>query len=102
VKVNTALGGGAGYHGAAGETMQKLKINRLAGGDVFGFLASELGADVDLSRLTDVDRLKLSGHWRMMADGYETRQFHVNNGGLALLVAYLLHMIACMDYVPPR
>ena len=74
----------------------------IAGGDIFGFLARELGSEVDLSRLTDVDRLALSRQWRGLSKAYETQQFHVNRSGLALLVAYLLHDIYCLDYVPPR
>jgi hypothetical protein len=64
-------------------------------GDVFEFLRNELGNDVEygLSKLTDVHRHKLLHHWRMMAAGYETSQFHVRRSGLALLVAYLLHLI---------
>ena len=64
-------------------------------GDVFEFLGTELGQDVEygLAKLTDVDRHKLLNHWRTMAEGYETYQFHVRRNGLALLVAYLLHLI---------
>lgn len=64
-------------------------------GDVFEFLRSELGSDVDyaLNKLTDVDRHMLRQHWRLMATGFETYQFHVRQSGLALLVAYLLHLI---------
>jgi len=64
-------------------------------GDVFEFLARELGNDLDLRKLTDVHRHALLQHWRIFARGYETRQFHVAKGGLSLLVAYLLHLIQC-------
>ena len=64
-------------------------------GDVFEFLARELGNDLDLRKLTDVHRHALLQHWRIFARGYETRQFHVARGGLSLLVAYLLHLIQC-------
>ena len=76
----------------------------IANGDVFGFLARELGTEVEYAfgELTDVDRLVLSREWRTSAEAYETRQFHVNRSGLALLVAYLLHGIYIRDYVPPR
>jgi len=74
----------------------------LAGGDIFAFLERELGADVDVRRLTDVERHKLANWWRMWADAYETWQFHVDRSGLALLVAYLLHGILRLDSVPPR
>ncbi|MDO8678839.1 MAG: hypothetical protein Q7R30_09785 [Acidobacteriota bacterium] len=65
-------------------------------GDVFEFLATELGKDVEyaLAKLTDVHRHKLLHHWRTMAEAYETYQFHVRRSGLALLVAYLLGQIA--------
>ena len=64
-------------------------------GDVFEFLRSELGTDVDyaLNKLTDVHRHMLLQHWRLMAAAYETYQLHVRRSGLALLVAYLLHLI---------
>jgi len=65
-------------------------------GDVFAFLGSELGEDVEyaLSKLTDVDRHRLLHHWRTLAEAYDPAQFHVRRSGLALLVAYLLHLIA--------
>jgi hypothetical protein len=64
-------------------------------GDVFEFLQEQLGADVDyaLRKLTDVNRHALLKAWRMMAAGFEPSQFHVRRSGLALLVAYLLHLI---------
>jgi hypothetical protein len=71
-------------------------------GDVFEFLARELQTDVDLSKLTDVDRHKLLEHWRIFAKAYDTQQFHVNRSGLALLVAYLLHLILIRHVTPPK
>jgi hypothetical protein len=68
-------------------------LRRVADGDVFEFLAHELRTDVDLSKLTDVHRHTLLQHWRTFATSYETQQFHVKHSGLALLVAYLLHLI---------
>lgn len=64
-------------------------------GDVFAFLATELGKDVEyaLAKLTDVHRHRLLRHWREFAKAYDTSQFHVRRSGLALLVAYLLHLI---------
>ena len=64
-------------------------------GDVFEFLRQELVADVEYAfgKLTDVHRHMLLNHWRTMATGFETDQFHVRRSGLALLVAYLLHLI---------
>jgi hypothetical protein len=61
---------------------------------LFERLARELPAEVwEISKLTDVDRHKLSYHWSMMAQAYEPKQFHVTRSGLALLAAYLLHLI---------
>ena len=68
-------------------------MEQLRDGDVFAYLARELGSDVDFTRLTDVDRHDLLRHWRTFAAGYEPYQFHVRRNGLALLVAYLLHLI---------
>jgi hypothetical protein len=69
-------------------------LTELRTGNVFEFLMRELPRTVwDISKLTDVDRHKLAQHWRQFADAYEPRQFHVNRNGLALLVAYVLHLI---------
>jgi hypothetical protein len=68
-------------------------LRELQGGDIFAFLGRELGTDVDLSELTDVDRHELLTHWRIFATGYEPYQFHVRHNGLALLIGYLLHLI---------
>ena len=64
-------------------------------GDIFEFLRNELGTDIEpaLRKLTDVHRHVLLQHWRMMATSFEAYQFHVRQSGLALLVAYLLHLI---------
>ena len=57
--------------------------------------ASAIGVDVEyaLGKLTDVDRHTLLQQWRLLARVYETQQFHVRRSGLALLVAYVLHLI---------
>ena len=70
-------------------------VEHIQSGDVFEFLSGQLGADIApaLQRLTDVQRHTLLQQWRLMATGYETYQFHVRRSGLALLVAYLLHLI---------
>ena len=70
-------------------------LRHVQAGDVFEFLREELGADVEyaLSKLTDVHRQHLLQQWHAMATAYETYQFHVRRSGLALLVAYLLHLI---------
>ena len=72
-----------------------LMLKHVNDGDVFDFLRAELGADVDgaLARLTDVHQHMLIRHWRWLATGFETYQFHVRQSGLALLVAYLLHLV---------
>jgi len=71
-------------------------LKHVQDGDVFEFLGTELGKDVEypLSKLTDVHRHRLLKYWRESAGAYETYQFHVRRSGLALLVAYLLGMIA--------
>jgi hypothetical protein len=68
-------------------------VRELRDGDIFAFLARELGAEIDLSKLTDVDRHGLRNHWLLFANAYEPHQFHVRRNGLALLVGYLLHLI---------
>ena len=61
---------------------------------VFEFLARELPVSVwEISKLSDVDRHQLMREWRMLAKAYDSEQFHVSRSGLALLVAYVLHMI---------
>ena len=69
-------------------------VRELEQGKVFEFLTRELpDAMWDICRLTDVDRHKLSNHWRMFTAAYEPSQFHVSRNGLALLVAYILHVL---------
>jgi hypothetical protein len=71
-------------------------------GSVFDLLHSELPEEVwRICKLTDVDRHKLSGHWKLMADGYDPSQFHVRRSGLALLVAYVLHLIDILHATLP-
>jgi hypothetical protein len=71
-------------------------------GAVFDLLYRELPAEVwRISKLTDVDRHKLSEHWKRMADGYDPSQFHVRHNGLALLVAYVLHLIDVLHATIP-
>jgi hypothetical protein len=77
-------------------------LRELGGGDILGLLEREMGDEVDLGRLSQDDRGRLVEHWRRMAAGFEPRQFHVDRSGLSLLVAYILHLIYCMDYVPPK
>ena len=70
-------------------------MQHVADGDVFEFLREQLGDDVEyaLRKLTDVHRHVLVSSWRLMANSYEPSQFRVRHSGLALLVAYLLHLI---------
>jgi hypothetical protein len=79
-------------------------LEHVNSGDVFEFLATELGPDVEygLAKLTDVHRHKLLHHWRTMAAAYDTYQFHVRRSGLALLVAYLLHLIGVRQAQIPK
>jgi hypothetical protein len=51
---------------------------------------------------TDTDRHKLSQHWRLLAKAYEATQFHVHRNGLALLVAYVLHLIDVLHATVPK
>ena len=61
---------------------------------VFEFLGRELPIKVwEICKLSDVDRHELAREWKMMANAYEPSQFHVSRNGLALLVAFVLHMI---------
>ena len=64
-------------------------------GDVFDYLGRELGKDIAyaLEKLDDTERHRLLQHCQFMATGYEPSQFHVRRSGLALMVAYLLHLI---------
>lgn len=60
-------------------------VGELEADRVFEFLQGELPASVwQISTLTDVDRHKLSQHWRTCAAGFEPAQFHVQRNGLAL------------------
>ena len=71
-----------------------MMLRELRDGQVFDLLARELPATVwEVSKLTDVDRHKLAQHWQMLAAAYEPAQFHVSRNGLALLVAYVLHLL---------
>ena len=85
---------GAADSGRFDHITTSVVVRELEGDRLFDLLARELPAEVwEISRLTDVDRHKLSQHWRLMAQAYEPKQFHVSRSGLALLVAYLLHLI---------
>ena len=79
-------------------------LQHIQDGDVFEFLSRETGEDVDyaIQKLTDVHRHRLLQHWRTMATAYEPSQFHVRRSGLALLVAYVLHLIQNRHVQIPR
>ncbi|PYR50760.1 MAG: hypothetical protein DMF89_08020 [Acidobacteria bacterium] len=69
---------------------------------MFEFLAGELPTTVwEISTLTDVDRHELLRLWKMMSEAYDPTQFHVARNGLALLVAYVLHLIANLHATVP-
>jgi len=85
---------GASDSGKFEHITTELVVRELQTGTLFERLEQELPAAVwDIAKLTDVDRHKLSRHWQMMAAAYDPAQFHVNRSGLALLVAYVLHLI---------
>ena len=64
-------------------------------GDVFDYLGRELGKDIAyaMEKLDDTERHRLLQHCQLMATAYEPSQFHVTRSGIALMVAYLLHLI---------
>lgn len=69
-------------------------VSELERGRVFPFLERELPRKVwDICKLSDVDRHELAREWTVMAKAYDPEQFHVSRSGLALLVAFVLHMI---------
>jgi hypothetical protein len=89
IQLNGAADSGRFDHITTGVMLRELQD-----GNVFDFLTRELPATVwEVSQLTDVDRHKLSQHWHMLAAAYEPAQFHVSRNGLALLVAYVLHLL---------
>jgi hypothetical protein len=78
--------------------------SEILSGHIFEFLMRELGADVaaDLEKFSDKDRHILLTAWRWATEGFEPKQFHVERSGIALLVAYLLHLVSNRLYVPPK
>ena len=78
-------------------------MRELQGKTVFDFLARELPSSVwQVSKLTDVDRHKLTNHWSMLAQAYEPKQFHISRNGLSLLAAYVMHLIDIFHATIPR
>jgi hypothetical protein len=97
IQLNGAAECGRFDHITTTVIVQELRDDR-----VFEFLQRELPPKVwELSKLTDVDRHQLSKHWQMMAQAYEPEQFHVSRNGLALLVAYVLHLVDVMHATVP-
>ena len=70
-------------------------VRHVEDGDVFDFLRGELRDDVAcaLDKMNGEQLHRLLQHCRWMATAHEASQFHVRRSGLALLVAYLLHLI---------
>jgi hypothetical protein len=94
---------GAADSGNYDHITNAVMLRELQDGNVFEFLARELPADVwHISKLTDADRHKLSRHWHTLAAAYEPKQFHVCRNGLALLVAYVLHLLDIVHATPPK
>jgi hypothetical protein len=70
---------------------------------VWVLLVRELPSTVwDICKLSDVDRHQLAQEWKVMSKAYDPGQFHVSRNGLALLVAYVLHMIDIRHATIPR
>lgn len=85
---------GAAESGRFDHVTTAVIVGELEQGRVFQFLERELPTKVwSICKLSDVDRHELAQEWAMMAKAYDPEQFHVSRNGLALLVAYVLHMI---------
>lgn len=85
---------GAAQSGLCDHVTTSAVAGALEHGQVFELLERELPAKAwDICKLSDVDRHQLAQEWAMLGKAYEPEQFHVTRNGLALLVAYLLHMI---------
>jgi hypothetical protein len=89
IQLNSAVDSGDYGHLSVPVVIKEIKT-----GDIFDLLKRELPAGVwEIVKLTDVDRHTLAKMWKLAADGFEPRQYHVERNGLALLVAYLLNLI---------
>ena len=85
---------GAAESGSFDHLTTAVIATELEQGRVFEFLGRQLPVTVwEICKLSDVDRHELAQEWKMLANAYEPVQFHVNRNGLALLVAFVLHMI---------
>src|SRR5215471_1648992 len=97
IQLNGAVDSGRFDHITPAVVARELEHDR-----IFEFLASELPARVlDISKLTDVDRHELLNHWKVMSKVYDSMQFEISRSGLALLVAYLLHLIDILHTTVP-
>jgi hypothetical protein len=89
IQLNGAVDSGAYDHLSVPVVIKEIKT-----GDIFAMLRRELPATAwEIVKLTDIDRHTLEKMWRVAADAFEPRQYHVERNGLALLVAYLLNLI---------
>jgi hypothetical protein len=88
--LNGALDTGKYDHITPGDVLR-----HVLAGDLLEYLRHELGHDVSyaLDKMTESQQRRLLHHCRLMAAAYEVGQFHIRKSGLALVVAYLLHLI---------
>lgn len=93
---------GAAHGGKYAHITTDVVKKELASGDIFAFLTREVGADVDFSKLDDKERHELQREWQTASIAYETKQYHIEHNGLALLVAYLLSGIYMRVVILPR
>lgn len=98
IQLNGAVESGQFDHITVSVIARELEQDR-----VWEFLVGELPAKVwNICKLSDVDRHQLAREWKMMSEAYDPEQFHVSRSGLALLVAYVLHMIDIRHATIPR
>jgi len=61
---------------------------------IFDFLEEKLGDDINLSLLSNEQRMELSEEWESIANAVDhERKFCVRKGGLNLVIAYILQSI---------
>src|SRR5262245_35499556 len=93
---------GAAESGRFDHITTAVVVRELQGDRIFELLDRELPATTwEVCKLSDVDRHQLAREWKVMAEAYDPEQFHVSRSGLALLVAYVLHMIDIRHTVIP-
>lgn len=86
--LNGALGSGK----YADITLEDVRT-RIRDETIFEFLKSKLGHDIDLSLFEPIDLLELLCEWHDMLGISPGRKLCVDEGGLCLLVAFLLEGI---------